>query len=164
MNTRAQRQDRNERSSEEVGEDVLSSGAIHVTSSLVKVLGFLLTEGMENVEHYKMVVLRERAPWQPAAATRGRGRRSSGGSRGGMSGGGYGVGGAVGAMEAYLCFWCQSAGVCFSEIDKQVHSVILTSGEKAISSESGRFVCLVSEGVWMYCAVCDMLVARMILV
>ncbi|CAN0460042.1 unnamed protein product, partial [Ectocarpus sp. 8 AP-2014] len=31
-------------------------------------------------------------------------------------------------METYLCFWCQSASTCFSEIDKQVHSVVLTSG------------------------------------
>lgn len=96
---------------------------MHVTSELVKVLGFLLAEDMENVEHYKMVVLREKGPWQPAAAPRGRGRHGRG--RGGR---GRGFGGG-GAMETYLCFWCQSAGVCFSEIDKLVHSIVLTSGE-----------------------------------
>lgn len=101
------------------GGDVLSSGAVHVTASLVKVLGFLLAEGMENVDHYKMVVLRERGPWEPAAS---RGRR--GRNRGGAS--------SIATMETYLCFWCQSASVCFSEIDKQVHSVILTSGEETI--------------------------------
>ncbi len=99
------------------GGDVLSSGAVHVTASLVKVLEFLLAEGMENVDHYKMVVLRERGPWEPAAS---RGRR--GRNRGGAN--------SIMAMETYLCFWCLSASVCFSEIDKQVHSVILTSGEK----------------------------------
>lgn len=99
---------------------------MHVTAELVKVLGFLLAEGMENVEHYKMVVLRERGAWQPAAPARGRGRRGRGRSGRGV---GFGGGGTMGAMETYLCFWCQSAGVCFSEIDKQVHSIVLTSGE-----------------------------------
>ena len=92
---------------------------MHVTASLVKVLGFLLAEGMENVDHYKMVVLRERGPWEPAAS---RGRR--GRNRGGAS--------SIMAMETYLCFWCQSASTCFSEIDKQVHSIVLTSGEKHV--------------------------------
>lgn len=97
---------------------------MHVTSSLVKVLGFLLAEGMENVEHYKMVVIREKGPWQPPGR-RDRGRRASRG--GGRRHGGTG---RIEAMETYLCFWCQSAAVCFSEIDKQVHSIVLTSGEK----------------------------------
>ncbi|CAM9384847.1 unnamed protein product [Ectocarpus fasciculatus] len=97
------------------GDEVLSSGSVHVTASLVKVLGFLLTEGMENVDHYKMVVLRERGPWEPVSSRgrRGRNRRGAG---------------SITAMETYLCFWCQSASTCFSEIDKQVHSVVLTSG------------------------------------
>lgn len=102
---------------------------MHVTAELVKVLGFLLAEGMGNVEHYKMVVLRERGPWQPAAPVRGRGRHGRGRSGRGV---GFGGGGTMGAMETYLCFWCQSAGVCFSEIDKQVHSIVLTSGELEI--------------------------------
>lgn len=89
--------------------------------ALVKVLGFLITEGMENVEHYKMVVLRERAPWQPTGSGGRRGR-----ARGGSSAGADGV---FGAMETYLCFWCQSASVCFSEVDKQAHSIVLTSGK-----------------------------------
>lgn len=105
-------------------EDVLSSGSLHVTTSLVKVLGFLLAEGMENVAHYKMVVLRERGPWQSAADVRVRGRRSR--APGDRNSGA----GAMGSMETFLCFWCQSAGVCFSEIDAQVHSIVLTSGEK----------------------------------
>ncbi|CAM9453258.1 unnamed protein product [Scytosiphon promiscuus] len=95
--------------------DVLSSGSVHVTASLVKVLGFLLADGMENVEHYKMVVLRERGPWEPAASRGRRGRNRAGA-------------GSITTMETYLCFWCQSASTCFSEIDKQVHSVVLTSG------------------------------------
>lgn len=89
-----------------------------MTASLVKVLGFLLAEGMENVEHYKMVVLRERGPWEPTASRGRRGRTRGGGA------------GSFAAMETYLCFWCQSASTCFSEIDKQVHSIVLTSGEK----------------------------------
>ncbi|CAN0553550.1 unnamed protein product, partial [Ectocarpus sp. 12 AP-2014] len=98
------------------GDEVLSSGSVHVTASLVKVLGFLLTEGMENVDHYKMVVLRERGPWEPVSSRGRRGRNRLGS-------------GSITAMETYLCFWCQSASTCFSEIDKQVHSVVLTSGE-----------------------------------
>lgn len=109
-------QDDIESSSQGGGEEVLSSGSVHVTASLVKVLGFLLAEGMENVDHYKMVVLRERGPWEPAAS---RGRR--GRNRGRV--------GSITAMETYLCFWCQSASTCFSEIDKLVHSIVLTSGE-----------------------------------
>ncbi|CAN0502629.1 unnamed protein product, partial [Ectocarpus sp. 12 AP-2014] len=97
------------------GDEVLSSGSVHVTASLVKVLGFLLTEGMENVDHYKMVVLRERGPWEPVSSRGRRGRNRLGS-------------GSITAMETYLCFWCQSASTCFSEIDKQVHSVVLTSG------------------------------------
>ncbi|CAM9541114.1 unnamed protein product [Ectocarpus sp. 6 AP-2014] len=97
------------------GDEVLSSGSVHVTASLVKVLGFLLTEGMENVDHYKMVVLRERGPWEPVSSRGRRGRNRPGS-------------GSITAMETYLCFWCQSASTCFSEIDKQVHSVVLTSG------------------------------------
>lgn len=108
------------------GGDVLSSGAVHVTASLVKVLGFLLAEGMENVDHYKMVVLRERGPWEPAASRGRRGRNR-------------GVASSIMAMETYLCFWCQSASVCFSDIDKQVHSVILTSGEKRIGSRGASW-------------------------
>lgn len=99
-----------------------------MTASLVKVLGFLLAEGMENVEHYKMVVLRERGPWEPAAS---RGRR--GRNRGGA--------GSITAMETYLCFWCQSASTCFSEIDKQVHSIVLTSGEKKWGSKLNTTGC-----------------------
>eukprot|EP00752_Nemacystus_decipiens_P006081 g5489.t1 len=111
----AEEEDENEGPSEGHGGDVLSSGSLQVTSSLVKVLGFLLAEGMENVDHYKMVVLRERGPWEPAGS---RGRR--GRNRGGA--------GSITAMETYLCFWCLSASTCFSEIDKQAHSIVLTSG------------------------------------
>ena len=96
-----------------------------MTASLVKVLGFLLAEGMENVDHYKMVVLRERGPWEPAGS---RGRR--GRNRGGA--------GSITAMETYLCFWCLSASTCFSEIDKQVHSIVLTSGERAWDGKQGH--------------------------
>lgn len=108
--------------------DVLSGQSRCVISSLIKVLGFLFTEGMENVEHYKMVVLRERGPWQPPATRGGRGR-----ARGGRSGGSFAKGGTFGRMETYLCFWCLSASVCFSEINKQVHSIVLTSGECLLS-------------------------------
>eukprot|EP00903_Cladosiphon_okamuranus_P014456 g13412.t1 len=95
--------------------DVLSSGSLRVTSSLVTVLGFLLAEGMKNVDHYKMVVLRERGPWEPASSRGRRGRNRAGAA-------------SIAAMETYLCFWCLSASTCFSEIDKQVHSIVLTSG------------------------------------
>lgn len=99
-----------------------------MTASLVKVLGFLLAEGMENVDHYKMVVLRERGPWKPAGSSRGRrGRNRAGG----------GGAGSITAMETYLCFWCQSASTCFSEIDKQVHSIVLTSGEGEREGKQG---------------------------
>lgn len=108
----------------------MSSGSFHVIASLVKVLGFLLSDGMANVEHYKMVVLRERGPWQPTPAVQGRGRRGSRGRHARGVKGDFRGEGVMGAMETYLCFWCQSAGVCFSEIGKEVHSIILTSGEK----------------------------------
>lgn len=120
-------------SDQDHGGNVLSSGALQLTSSLIKVLSFLLAEDMGNVEHYKMVVLRERAPWQPADADRGSGRgmaRNRG--RGGV-GASYG---RSGAMETYLCFWCLSASVCFSEIDRLVHSIVLTSGKKPNQSGS----------------------------
>lgn len=115
-----------------------------MSASLVKVLGFLLTESMENVQHYKMVVLREKGPWQPASTRGRRGRRRDSGGRGGD----YGGRGSIGAMETYLCFWCQSAGVCFSEIDRQVHSIILTSGEevKRFSGEKSSPGCRGREG------------------
>lgn len=119
-------------SNQDHGGNGLSSGALQLTSSLLKVLSFLLVEGMENVEHYKMVVLRERAPWQPTDAGRGSGR---GMARNRGRGGGVESYGRSGAMEMYLCFWCLSASVCFSEIDRLVHSIVLTSGMESSRSE-----------------------------
>lgn len=113
-------------SNQDHGGNVLSSGALQLTSSLLKVLSFLLADGMENVEHYKMVVLRERAPWQQTDAARGS-RRGMARNRG--RGGVVESYGRSGAMEMYLCFWCLSASVCFSEIDRLVHSIVLTSGK-----------------------------------
>ncbi|CAM9721761.1 unnamed protein product, partial [Choristocarpus tenellus] len=88
-------------------ESTLSSGAVLVVSSLLTVLGFLVSgNSMENVPHYRMVVLKERLRWG-----QGRGRRKEG--QGSMQGGGL-------RMQTLLCFWCLSAGVCFAKINDLV--------------------------------------------
>ncbi|CAM9111560.1 unnamed protein product [Discosporangium mesarthrocarpum] len=100
--------------------DSLSKGALMVVSSLLTVLGFLTDGEMENVEHYRMVVLRERI-WGgqeeiEGGGVRRRGRRGQGN-----------IGNSM--MQTKLCFWCMSAGVCFSKINSlQVHSLVLSSG------------------------------------
>ena len=88
------------------GKLVPSKRALSIAERLVAVFSFFLRDGMRDMEHFRLVVKKERKFVKSSFK--------------GMKG--------QFVWESKLCIWCLSAAVAFQDVHQKAHSVILASG------------------------------------